>query len=288
MRIDAIVCCVGDYYMNQFRMSIRKWLDTLDSLTLVTSESDHGFDICASNLTVVRSDIFRKHGAFFNKAAGLVYAYQQANPSDWCLQIDADVVPPPNWRMVAEKYADKEYIYGAGRHQKGRSSRKHIFKRPFVPIGYFQLWHTSRVGSCHWPIFDLHHAHAGAYDMDFVERWRKNFWGRLPFFLEHLSEPRVNWFGSNNSHMMVDLKRNPKKYRMEAHKQKGVLEIPDPEFKFRVAPNNPQLIPIARACRTVDPFRIRLIPGDPTEGWRTVTSKEQVELLLKESKSWTS
>lgn len=157
-KIDAITCCVGKMYAEQLARSLPIWLDTLDSLTIVTKKGD---DILAlegpSNLSIVETDVFTSYGAHFNKGAALCYAYASADPKDWALHVDSDIIPPKDWRKIAEEKAEPDCLSGAFRYDE-RGQR--LDEAPLYPYGYFHLWHVSNPVTWKWPLFDPWFPHA--------------------------------------------------------------------------------------------------------------------------------
>lgn len=211
MRIDGITCCVGELYAKLLRRSLPIWMETLDSLMIVTDEaapivrelSDPGGPTLKPQVYFVETDVLTARGAHFNKGAALNVAYTAAAPTDWVLSLDADIEPPADWRTVAEPLLEPGKLYGCRRV----NGRRVNCRRAFVPYGYFQLWHSSdphAVSSPPGPFAECY-AHAGRYDARFIERWPVGLRSELPFRVLHHGTPLVNWFGVGNEHLMGPL-----------------------------------------------------------------------------------
>lgn len=235
MRIDGITSCVSQLYAGYLARSLPIWADTLDSLTIVTAPNDPVLSVAAgrANVHVVQTTAFTDYGAYFNKGAALNLAYAAADPSAWVLHFDADIVPPRDWRAVAESVIEPGNMYGATRG--GRQMLRH---GKLWPIGFFQLWHAADRCSWRWPLFQTHHRHAGAYDVEFAEQWGAEHWQRLAFVVHHLSRPRRNWFGAANSRLM-------REYR----KLNYPLEIPSPRYRWNLVGESEWTQDALRLCR---------------------------------------
>lgn len=229
MKIDGIVCCVGEYYREQLANALPIWLETLDSITVVTKPNDYKFK--GSGLKCITTDVFTKFGAYLNKGAALCYAFAAANPKDWVLHFDADIIPPKNWRYQVEQRIQPGHLYGVRRYPQRRVP--HDRDQRFCPFGYFQLWDSNDLRTWFWPIYDTWHPHCGSYDADFMDLWPSNRWKELPFSVIHQSEPRVNWFGEDGTHLMKPLlQRGLFKYRMMTRRGHGRIPIPKPKIKL--------------------------------------------------------
>lgn len=195
MRIDAITSCAGSRYIKLLSRSIPLWLDTLDSLTIVTRHEDVAELMPISRAAlIVGTDLFTAHGAKFNKGAALNLAYAAAEPLDWILHFDADIIPPAKWRDLAENSIKRGYLHGAGRRRDDGVTI--LSGRNAMPLGYFQLWHTSDPCAQRWPLFEPRYSDAGAYDLEFINLWPINKRALIPGLrLTHQGHPGRNWFG---------------------------------------------------------------------------------------------
>lgn len=259
MRIDAITCCVGEVYAPQLKRSLPIWGDTLDSLIIVTEPNDPILDAqVPSNVKFVVTDVFTQYGAHFNKGAALCEAYAAADPTDWALHVDSDIIPPANWRDTAECHAERGCLSGAFRYDE--HTGECLDERPLYPYGYFHLWHTSDPASHLWPLFEPWFPHAGSYDANFTDRWLTKNRRDLGFKLIHQGERRVNWFGPGAPAIhMQKLKRiGLRKVRLLANRTgQGRLKVPTPKVRVAIRHTDTKFInQVLRVCRSGGPFGV--------------------------------
>lgn len=281
-RIDAITCCVGYPYAKQLEKNLPIWLDTLDSLTVITTPSDPiaEYKHSIGNLRIVTTDAFTKYGASFNKGAALCYAFRKADPIDWCLHFDCDIQPPQNWRKLAEKKMRKGCLHGCTRiNTKGVKDRHHFF-----PYGFFQLWHVEDKVTWKWPLFETWHGHAGTYDTKFAEQWNLTKRIDLKFSVVHCGDLKRNWFGlGRDDRMKKLLEYGTKRYREEAKLEGGGLKIPQP-FKIQILEGSTHwTLAALRECREVDPFKINVIVGKDLNTDRFVLNSKITISRIRES-----
>lgn len=217
MRIDAITTCVGQLYVEELLQTLPMWICTVDSITIVVMRGDsHAIKLIAAvdgldNVRVVATDAFTRDRAQFNKGRALNFGLSAFADSDWILSIDADVIPPLDWRRTVEANVERGCLYGASRvDEYGRV----LPNSTRAPLGFFQLWHAADPCAIERPLFAANYAHAGCYDMDFAERWPQAKWRHLPITLIHQGLTRQNWFGVGNRHLVDELRKfNLKAYR---------------------------------------------------------------------------
>src|SRR5262245_43667839 len=202
MKISGLTSCVGDEYAAYFGRALPRWLDTLDSLLVVTD-----FESFSNNRDVFMdrpgceafvTDIFTRYKASFNKGAALSQGFAVARPRDWVLNFDADIFPPKNWRKICEPYLQPGKLFGSS--HRYREDTTLIPDADFPNVwGFFHLWHISDPHSWKRPVFDSTCGHAGNYDHSFMLQWpereRFDFWPKLK--LVHQGEPRRKWFGKD-------------------------------------------------------------------------------------------
>jgi len=289
MEIDAFTCCVGPVYANYLRQSLPIWMDTLDSLTVVTKPEDKTvIDVCNKyrRIRVVTTDVFGKFGAAFNKGAALNVAYAAMDPHAHVLHFDSDIMPQTNWRKIAEKNFKPGTIAGARRYdEKG----KLIVDHDPWPYGYFQMWNANDPACQCWPMFDTWHSHAGNYDVEFLEKWPKARWVDLGFRVTHFGEVRQNWFGvglpanrqQQSFERMKELhKKGLRQVAIEARAAEKRLAVPDYKLKLVLdSHDRPWQRLMLRACMTSDPFLVTAIVGPGCPGWETLTVHDSVEYL---------
>jgi hypothetical protein len=205
MIIHGLTVCVE--YAEFLAVGLFRWLDSLESLTIVTAPHDEETRALARvdpRIAIVVTDLFYRDGAAFNKGRAMEAARQGMPWTDWILLFDADVVPPADWgRQVAAAHPDPQALHGAyrfdgDRHDlddRGQPSCAHD-----VPgVGYFQLFHSADPHVQTAPgesLIDTQWRHAGNYDNRLMDRWRSAGIRvrALPFRLAHIGE-RENWFG---------------------------------------------------------------------------------------------
>jgi hypothetical protein len=210
MKITGLTTCVGDTYAQYLKRALPRWLDSLDSLLVVTDYEtfQHNREIFSTRHTLV-SEIFTQHGASFNKGGALSQGFAHARPKDWVLNFDSDICPPKNWREIVESFPLEHHkLYGSS-HRYGENHLL-IPDSDFPNVwGFFHLWHISDPHSWNRPVFDSTCGHAGNYDHSFMLQWpereRVDFWPKLK--LTHQGEPRQRWFGRDpkNEKKMTNL-----------------------------------------------------------------------------------
>lgn len=261
MRIDAITCCVGEVYAVQLARSLPIWLDTLDSLTVVTKPHDSVLTHDGpSNLRFVTTDVFTAFGAHFNKGAALNEAIKAADPTEWTLHVDSDIIPPADWRTVVERTAQVNCLSGAFRYDEGG---KRLDERPLYPYGYFHLWHASDKRTWRWPLLENWHSHAGSYDANFTDLWPRHKRKDLGLKLIHQGERRTNWFGPDSDPQMMQAiaSEGYRAHRMRANRGEGRLPIPEPANQYRLAS-----LEQTRECRRrFDQFAVETRYSAPAE-----------------------
>lgn len=192
VKISALIVCVD--YADYLAQGLTRWAAGCDRLLVVSQERDEEtLSLCGrAGIETYCTDAFVHDGAVFNKGLALSEAIDMLPWEEWFLNIDADVVPPANWReMLGE--LDPGFLYGCQRFEE---SGKAIHDSELA--SYFHLWHTSDENVQRRPLFDCSWRHAGGYDSEFSFRWGPNGWRWLPIPLTHLGERGVNWWGRGN------------------------------------------------------------------------------------------
>lgn len=194
MRIHGLVVSVN--YHDLLEKSIELWVAGLDSLTVVTDlQDDNSAWLAIKHVaTVFRTDAFYRDGAAFNKGLSQQEAWGAVPKRDWLLLIDADVIPPADWKQQLEACnLQPGWLYGCFRYDE--HGRK--LKDDSHGYGYFQLFHSSDPLAQVMPFFDIYWIHAGNADSNIMLRWRNA--GRLapplPLKLTHPGGKSENWFG---------------------------------------------------------------------------------------------
>lgn len=266
--IDGITCCVGPTYAGYLTRSIDYWLGALNSITIVTTPTDTPTIELALNklqqhpdkIKLVTTDLFTAYGAKFNKAAALCCAYGACDPKDWVLHFDSDILPPGKIpKVLANENLDDRCLYGAFRYLEGGGR---IDESPLFPYGYFHLWHRSASQAFRWPLFDLHHPHAGNYDADFADLWERYYRKELQLRLVHCGTPRANWYGPEaDPNAMLRLHTiGLARVRQRAAAGHDQLRIPLPKLLVTTdSDDGPTNVEIVRAASRFNPFDIKFI-----------------------------
>lgn len=284
MFIDGLVSSVGPVYAAFMERSLPVWAATLDSVTLVTEPDDPVVPIATrlGRVRVVQTDVFRRHGAAFNKGAALSQAYALMDPTDAVLHFDADIMPPPDWRAAAEAGFSEGCIHGAVRNNEDGSRITDLGDWPY---GYFQLWHSSDPAAMRWPLFEVWHPSAGGYDLEFLEHWPKARRRKLGFEVTHFGEVRRNWFGAGlpeaaqaDAFARMDKVHavGLRETRLRTRRPENRLKVPPFALRFLLQDNkkSPERVrALVRACMTDDPFLVELgfdltAPRRPSSGRR--------------------
>jgi hypothetical protein len=196
MNIHGLTVCVD--YADFLQLGIGRWLDGLESLTIVTTPEDlatHQLaDVSQLHGTEVRvheTHVFYANGAAFNKGGAMEEARRRTVPPyGWLLLFDADVVPPKGWRETVAEHAEWGCFHGARRVD---ALTKERFQGDAPGMGYFQLFHTGDAPAQRRPLITSW-VHAGNYDNELRDQWAPAQRRVLPLTLEHHG-PRDNWFG---------------------------------------------------------------------------------------------
>lgn len=184
MRIDGVTTCVGDYYAARLERTLPAWINSLDSVTIVSDAATAPrFD---GQARVIATDRFTAHGALFNKGAALNAGLSLilVGPAEWVISFDADTEPPANWREIAEPLLSYGHFYGCPRNPTHMECK--------LPYGYFQLWHARDPRG---QSFSELYLDAGGYDREFLLRWPREHRVMLPFVVRNHGESCKYWCG---------------------------------------------------------------------------------------------
>ena len=257
MRIDGIVTCVGERYAEILHKSLPIWVDTLDSVTVVTDGST-AFNP-PRGTKFYWTDLFTKYGAYFNKGAALSSAYAAIDPTDWVLHFDADIIPPHDWRHHTEKIIVPGFLYGCDRVD---SSGKTLEDQTPFPYGFFHLWNVRDPNTWVRPLWDLFWPSAGHYEISFIERWIGLTRVRLPFRVTHIGNPRIGWFGESKEGKMLMFEDIRAGHRVAKAK---ILDVPDFKKRYYLSANDADsALEKLREHTTIDPFENFVMVVDRT------------------------
>jgi hypothetical protein len=249
MFLEAVTVCVG--YADFLAYAILYNKPLLDYWIIVTTPDDKDTIALAdqSGLHCIQTKVFYEKDSVFNKARGINEGLKYLKKTDWLLHLDGDLVLPPKTRSILEKIPlDKSNIYGIDRmlcksfydwckyiEKPTVQYTPDIFINPgpfeigtrvakletggFLPIGYWQLWHSS-MGRNVYP--DAHDS-AGRTDMLHALRWHRLNRQLLPEIIGiHLESESckmgTNWNGRKTKPFSIDT---------EINKYKEILNIWD-------------------------------------------------------------
>jgi hypothetical protein len=227
MRIEAVTVCVD--YGDFLAATLPHTLPLVDDLVIVTAPHDRETQrVCRRwGVRCLVSELHHRHGAAFNKARLINHGLNHLPRRDWLLHLDADVVLPPNARLLlANAELDPDCIYGVDRcncpsfaewtaflAQRAAAAGEGYLVHPprswpvgsrishtdyggYLPIGFFQLWHSRcRIRYAVAEASDAEHT-----DVLHAAEWPRDRRRLIPeFFAIHLeSEPATmgaNWHG---------------------------------------------------------------------------------------------
>ncbi len=232
MKIEAVITCVN--YSDFLAETLPHNRNLFDRTIVVTApEDEETRKICEYwNVQCILTDVFETRWNKFNKGKAINVGLNALTRVDWLVHMDADIALPPSARgLIETANLDSTAIYGIDRHmvpnaaawrnflaepklqQEGWSDYgdcgKFIHPHPkfpigtrvahpsgYVPIGFFQMWHASKIG----PGYPEEHTDAGRGDMLFALRWPRAKRHMIPEVIGyHLeSEPALmgaNWSG---------------------------------------------------------------------------------------------
>jgi hypothetical protein len=236
MKIEALTVCIG--YGDFLAVTAEHNAGLFDDWVIVTCESDiHTREVCRRHsLRTLLSDDHVRDGGKFNKGRLIERGLQHLSAGGWRLHLDADIVLPARFKHhLRAAQLDPQSIYGCDRvmvrsHEdwiRLRQSRwlthdYHCCVNPppgfqigtrwchhdsgYVPIGFFQLWHSDADlwrGARIRP-YPQRHNDACRTDVQHALQWDRSRRHLIPeLFVVHLeSEPArngANWCGRTTS-----------------------------------------------------------------------------------------
>jgi hypothetical protein len=174
LRLEAVTVSVG--YDDILDITLGLNHPQLDTLIVVTSHADKATqNVCKKHSVMcVQTDLFNKNGRSFNKGAAINAGFTYFQYRGWRMHIDADIILPDNYRRILFNHTslDKDCLYGADRvdiigldelkkylnnslpqqaHRilitpavhRAIGSRVVSSLYGYLPLGFFQLWHSS-------------------------------------------------------------------------------------------------------------------------------------------------
>lgn len=231
LRIEVVTVCVDYADFLSVTAPVNRGL--FDRWVVVTTERDEATrEVCRRyNLETVLTEDFHKDGPGFSKARGINRGLETLSAACWRLHLDADVIlPNVLHQLLTAAELQEDIIYGCDRVMikgwsewtKFRDSRfqwhdwHYRLSCPpypvgtrwvsphygYVPIGFFQLWHSGADqyrGVRHRRYPELHN-NAARCDVQFGLLWDRPKRALLPeVFAAHLESGDVamgaNWKG---------------------------------------------------------------------------------------------
>lgn len=223
MKIEAVVVCkdYGDFLAHTLPENIEQ----LDRMVVVTHPADtETKELCRHHsVDVVETEVFHEDGDRFNKWRALNLGLSHLKHDGWVLVIDADIMLPHKFRdMLNRAKLDTKNLYGADRLNTGSFEnwqahahttvpqhrwRYLVHPTPefpvgarllhaeygYLPIGYFQLWHSSQHRQ-----YPIHNGSAEHGDVLFAVQWARERRILLPeLFVYHLESDGDAPMGTN-------------------------------------------------------------------------------------------
>ena len=230
-RLEAVVVC--DSYHDFLRHTLPANKHIFDRIVVVTSYEDRATQrICEYNhVEVIRSDAGESRKGHFCKGCMINAGLAALSKSDWVIHLDADMVLPPQTRLLFERAElDKSCLYGIDRfnvhgyrawekfQQEPRLQHEcdayiHLNAFPmgtrimtaagggYIPIGFFQAFNPKGSGIERYP---EGHTDAGREDMLFAKLWPRSKRHFLPEIVGYHLESddaamSVNWAGRKSA-----------------------------------------------------------------------------------------
>lgn len=232
--LEAVTVCVN--YADFLKVIVPFNQPLFERWVIVTEPSDeHTREVCRKfNLHCVLSEDGRRNGSTFNKGRMVERGFQHLSKEGHRLHLDSDIVLPSGFRHALER-ADlqDDTIYGVDRlmiqsyedwlelkhsgylqDQFDYHCRIHVPRKwqigarwantevGYVPIGFFQLWHSSQDDwrGVRIKPYPTQHGNATRSDVQHGLQWDRHKRSLIPEFLAiHLesepSEMGKNWKG---------------------------------------------------------------------------------------------
>ena len=230
--VEAVIVC-HDYW-DFLTETLPHNLAVLDNVVVVTSPRDEKTrQLCREwSVDCFVTDAVADDGAAFNKSAAINIGFARLKHGGFILQLDADIVLPPQFRQILHVFKPSEScIYGAQRYRVIGYNNWLAFEqdllnnpiwqlkclsvppdrlspgatllhaeRGYVPIGYFQLFHSKYLYSPYNFGYPEARGTAEQEDVLFALQWprdqRREIPGLAVFHLES-SEAKMgaNWNG---------------------------------------------------------------------------------------------
>jgi glycosyltransferase involved in cell wall biosynthesis len=222
MKIEAVVVCYN--YSDFLEHTLPENIELLDRLVVVTHPDDKRTGKLCDKYSVdcIKTDIFHDDGDRFNKGRAINLGLSHLRHDDWVLHMDADILLPHRFRRCLDAAKlDKKNIYGCDRlnsvsfenweKNKHKICPQHAWRflvtpqsefplgsrivhkeYGWVPLGFFQLFHSSQRRT--YPIIAGNAEHS---DVLFSVQWPRERRVLLPEFYTYHLESGGSKFGDN-------------------------------------------------------------------------------------------
>lgn len=230
LKIEVVIVCKN--YSDFLSHTLPENIELVDRMVVVTSADDKGTQrLCAEyGVDCLETAIYQENGDAFNKGRMINLGLGHLRHDGWILHIDADILLPHKFKhMLMQAKLNTEFIYGADRQNtlsydnfqehRNKSIPEHKWRfmvqpnkefplgsrlvhqsHGYCPIGYFQLWHSSKRKSYPEICGSAEHS-----DCLFAIQWPRDRRALLPeFFVTHLESEitpmGINWKGRKTKH----------------------------------------------------------------------------------------
>jgi hypothetical protein len=231
MKLEAVIVCVD--YSDFLTHTLSENLQHLDRIVVVSHERDKATHALCRHYGVkcVDTDVMYQDGDKFNKGRAINVGLSHLKHDGWVLHLDADIRLPDQFRrLLTFSHLEDDHLYGADRLRvkgwKAWSDNKDMLVPHhkfgylltpheafpagarlvhgdwgYMPIGYFQMWHSSVHRD--YPVTAGSAAHS---DVVFALQWQKSKRALIPsLYVYHLeSDPSAytgtNWDGRKTPH----------------------------------------------------------------------------------------
>lgn len=207
-KISAIIPCVG--YGDILEITLPKNKKHFDEFIIVTDIKDlKTKQVCYdNNIKCIQTDAFYNNGAIFNKGAAMNVAYKNLQHRDWCLNLDADIILPDNFRYAFFAHdLNKDELYGTPRKflwnndqyklwDKNENLGEELLTLDGIGVGYFQAFNFKAKCLINLDVGSLQKNSntAEQVDIEFLYKWYPPPHPQVPrlfFDVIHLGPPGV-------------------------------------------------------------------------------------------------
>ena len=181
-KLEIVTTCVG--FDDILDVTLGHNHAHADSYIIVTSHDDtKTHNVCRKHgATCVQTDLFSKNNRKFNKGAAVNAGFNYFQYHGWRLHLDSDIVLPDNFRRILfnHTHLERDCLYGIDRinvigkdklveiasgnqhsHRKihgGEIDHRWVDEYDgYLPLGFFQLYHSSCQKSYPYSLGDASH-----------------------------------------------------------------------------------------------------------------------------------